>query len=107
MNIEINGRYFMPYDYEHEVWKKVKGYKNYYISNCWRVKHKDGYIVKPQIFNVEHRVYYYVMLNEGLVRKRHNLEDVMIANGFKSENKIHNDDILRYRKNSEFIYDCF
>ena len=102
--IDIDGRYFMPYDYEDEIWKSVKGYSDYKVSNLGRVKDPYGKIVNPIKRDGK---YYYVALSDKLGHKNFNIEDIMRNAGFKKKLKVRESFELKYDKNDLFIYNCF
>lgn len=101
--IEIDGRYFMPYDYEDEIWKSVKGYSNYKVSNLGRVK-KDNKILLPTLQN---KSGYYIRLLNSTGGKSFHIQDIMRNAGFKKKIKVRESFELKYDKNDLFIYNCF
>lgn len=106
--IEVNARYYMKHDYENEIWKVVKGFDNYLISNYSRIKRIDNnLIMKPEIITSGIKTTYYIKLSSEHGRSKFNIDDIVINAGFKTISKITQEKELIYRKSSEFIYDCF
>ena len=105
MNIEINVRYFQCQDFDGEIWKRVKGYRNYYISDHGRVKSKEtGKIVKPITIPNNKNIYIALYQNGNPIR--FNIKDLLETN-FKKFRKVVEYREFKYSKNSEFIYDAF
>ena len=102
--IEIDGRYYMPYDYEDEIWKTVKGYSNYKVSNLGRVKDNDGKILNPIKKDGKNL---YVALSDKTGHKSFNVEDIMRNAGFKKKIKVKESFELKYDKNDIYIYKSF
>lgn len=106
MNIEINGRYFMPHDYDEEIWKSVKGYPSYLISNMWRVKRKDtGKILTP----ILHGKLWNVKLSSGRKRVIFSFKELMETTGFVNVPKLkyRSNKLFKTYKNDEFIGGAF
>ena len=101
MKIDINGRYFMLHDFEDEVWRKVKGYKNYLVSNYGRIKNTTiEKIMTPIIDHTNKGEKYVFKLSDKSRCHKFILEDIMIAVNFKTP-------IYHDNKSSEYIYDAF
>jgi hypothetical protein len=106
MNIEINGRYFMPHDYDEEIWKSVKGYPSYLISNMWRVKRKDtGKVLTPSRNGNKWQM---SLSNKGK-RTKFPFIELMQAAGFENipKFKYRKTKLFKTYKNDEFIGGAF
>lgn len=122
--IEINGRYFMPHDFEYELWETIADYPNYMISNFSRIKRKpttndNTMIMKPCVYdrrdmkyNKENKSEYfmYVMLTKDGKQFKVNIADLIVKTKFKNIVKIklsEDEQFVRYDKNAEYIYNAF
>jgi hypothetical protein len=113
--IELNGRYFMQHDFEHEHWKVIPDFPEYMISNFSRVKRKpttnnNTIIMKPAVLeNKNGKIWYeFQLMKDG---KQHKIRMDRIFDTVKFKH-IHSiavqpDNYVRYRRFSEFIYDAF
>jgi hypothetical protein len=112
--IELNGRYFMPHDFEYEIWKPINGFPNYLFSNFSRVKNipnkgnKRVMILTPYIHYERTNNIQFQLTRDGKQYKV-KVEDLIIAAKFKHivRIKLHNEDYVRYDKNAEYIYNAF
>lgn len=111
MNIEINGRYFMPHDYDNEEWRRIKGFRRYLISNYCRIKNKvTDQILKPQIGDRKtKRTVYTIRVNNDQETKVVDLTQTVKAMPFSFKVYLtHNKEgFLTYKKSDEYIYGAF
>jgi hypothetical protein len=105
--IEINVRYYQPQSFDEEIFKNIKGYKRYLISDYGRVKIKEtGQILRPDITRYKDKTYIFVGLSNKQGRKRFDINDIL-ATSFKKFRKVVEYKELKYNKNQEFIYGAF
>jgi len=109
MKIEINVRYFMIQDFDEEIWKRIKGFHNYKLSNYGRVKNINlNKIMKPYIVNKSESPKYSVILSGKNKRVSFYLNDLIIStfnNKYRTKVVEYKDFV--YNKNDEFIFNSF
>jgi hypothetical protein len=107
MKIEINVRYYQKQSFDEEIWKNIKGYSRYLISDHGRIKIKETeQILKPYIKRHKNKTYIHVKLSNKHGRKDFSMNDLLNA-AFKKHKRVVEYKELKYNKNSEFIYDAY
>ena len=108
MKYEIDGRYFYPYDYEDEEWRRIKGFPQYHVSNYGRIRNKETKkILKPQIVRYKNsNTLNFKLYNHGR-KKTVYIRKLMREYNFPFVVYPSYSEYFQRRKGSEFIYDCF
>lgn len=108
MKIKLDGRYYMPYDYEDEIWYSVKGYSLYQVSNYCRVKNiQTGNILHPQRVNTKRSHTLHFRLYNGGRHYTLAIKTLQKEHRWEFIAKIDFSDYLHYRRNEEYIYGAF
>lgn len=111
--IELNGRYFMIHDFEHEIWKIIPGYPNYMISNFSRIKtinsSKAKILIMTPFINYQRTNDIQIQLTKNGKQYKIKIEKLLKDANFKHviRIKLHDEQYVKYDKNAEYIYNAF
>lgn len=113
--IEINGRYFMPHDFEHEIWKSIPEYSNYMVSNFSRIRriptvNDKTVIMKPvKMESKTNPIYYEFQLSKDGKQYKVRLDYIYSKVKFRHIVPIQEEEseFVTYRRFSEFINDMY
>jgi len=114
--IELNGRYYMLHDFEHELWQTLPDFPDYMISNFSRVKrmtpnNNHSRIMKPQIYDnkTKESRCVFMLVNRDGKQMQVRIEDLYSTVKFKHIISIaeQSDEYVKYQRWAEYIYNAF